>query len=90
VANEEYTRNTDLEGASQLRDGDLLRLANFTNHVSPSLQVSFKAGKGRVFVAVLLGVEKKDQSEPLDVEAAMRRLGWVKERMTKVKPDAEN
>ena len=79
--------------ALDLCDGDVVRLTSLKNNfVCPKgkggkevglLSASFTAPKGKVFVAVLLGVESKDGSNPIDLDAAMGRLGWVR------KEDAE-
>ena len=66
-----------------LHFGDVLRLTSLNNQFVPGkkeglVSVSYKAPKGRVFVAVLLGEEAKDGSAPLDLDAAMERLGWYR------------
>jgi hypothetical protein len=57
------------------KPGDKLRLTNYTNH-SPNLQVGIKAPKDQVFVAVLIGMEPRDGSQPLNVEEVMYAMGW--------------
>ena len=70
---------------SDLSVGQIIRLTNFTNYFVPQtvegrkvglLSAGYKAGKGKVFVAVLLGVEDKDGSNPVDPEALMQAMGW--------------
>ena len=68
--------------------GTVIRLTNFTNHHVPQkdehgrpvgvTSMSYKAKKGTVFVAVLLGFEPKDGSAPLDLEQVMDSMGWKK------------
>lgn len=71
-----------------LENGDVIRLTSLRNNFAGPmnekgkqvglLSVSYSAPKGKVFVAVLLGIENKDGTSPLDLEAAMGRLGWVR------------
>ena len=65
--------------------GDVLRLTSLRNNFVPDrkkevglLSVSFKAPKGEIFVAVFLGVEPKDGSAPLDIDAVMNMMGWFR------------
>ena len=60
----------------EVKTGDVVRMKSFT-HVNPESQFTFKAAKGSVAVFLLLGNEKLDGSAPLDLMAAMKRLGWV-------------
>lgn len=43
------------------------------------LRLSYRAPKGERFVFLLLGSEPKDGSKPLDGEAIMKHMGWVKD-----------
>ena len=66
-----------------LHDGDIIRLTSVKNNFAPTgnmglISTSFKAPKGKVFVAVLLGVEPKDGSAPLDLDGVLDRMGWMK------------
>jgi hypothetical protein len=58
--------------------GSVVTPTNFTHH-TPNLQLSFKAPKGKKFVMLLLGVQDKDDQQPLDVIDVMKRLGWTHE-----------
>ena len=65
--------------------GEVIRLTNFTTHnppPDPLMSVSYKAPKKQVFVAVLLGVEPKDGSAPLDIDEIMDKMGWVRKSDT--------
>lgn len=57
--------------------GDVVRMTNWTHH-QLDLQVSYKADKKAVAVFLLLGSEPRDETNPLDLEAAMNRLGWIR------------
>jgi hypothetical protein len=58
--------------------GDLLRMTHFMHYEPHALRpLSFKARRGEYAVFLLLGREPCDGSNPLDVVAAMRRLGWA-------------
>ena len=58
-----------------MRPGDVVRLTHFMHH-EPGLQTHWKAPKDRVFLAVLIGVENKDGSEPANPLDLMNNLGW--------------
>ena len=58
-----------------MKPGDVVRLTHFM-HYEPSLQTHWKAPKGKVFLAVLIGVENKDGSDPVDPLDLMEQLGW--------------
>lgn len=65
--------------AMSLKVGDIIRLRHFQHHFDngeTSGHVNYKADKKRQFVAVLLGVEARDGSDPLDVNEALQSLGW--------------
>jgi hypothetical protein len=55
--------------------GDCVRLSSLAS-VMQTITAHFSAGKGLVFVAVILGKEPKDGSQPLDLVRAMNELGW--------------
>lgn len=58
--------------------GDVVRLSRW-EHVEPTMRISYKVHqRSMVAVFVQLGYENKDGTEPLDLEAAMRRLGWIR------------
>jgi hypothetical protein len=58
-------------------------MSSFT-HVEPDIQLSFKAEKGKVFVLLLLGIEARDGSKPLDAVAVLDAMGWApKQRLAK-------
>jgi len=58
-----------------MKPGDVVRLTHFVHH-EPTLQTTWKAPKGKVFLAVLIGVENKDGSEPADPVERLKLLGW--------------
>ena len=62
-----------------MKPGDVVRLTHFVHH-EPSLQTTWKAPKGKVFLAVLIGVENKDGSEPANPLDLMKELGWQEEK----------
>jgi len=71
---------------SQVRVGDVIRMTSFRDHIvtdeGEPVRVtmrSYRANPRRVYVAIMLGTEALDGSEPLDPEAALRRMGWVKQ-----------
>lgn len=57
-------------------NGALLRLKRFMHEFDRVQRASFRAPKGKVFVALLIGVEDEKGGEPLDIKAAMHALGW--------------
>jgi hypothetical protein len=60
-----------------VKPGDVLRATTFT-HVEPQITITLKVGdRKRVAVFLLLGHEARDGNEPLDLVAAMDRLGWM-------------
>ena len=59
--------------------GTLLRLRNFSYYSESGCRLDYTAPKGKVFVAVLLGVEEKDGSEKLDHLEVFKQLGYVPE-----------
>lgn len=71
-----------------LCDGDVVRLTSLRNNFALNknnmnqkvglLSVNFKAPKDKVFVAVMLGVEPKDGSAPMDLDSAMNKMGWYR------------
>ena len=80
-----------------MHDGEVIRITNFRNYFVPGrdtetgkevglVSVGYKAEKGQVFVAVLLGVEPKDGSAPLDLEATLNSFGWVRKEDAEGKP----
>ena len=58
-----------------MKTGDVIRLTHFANYC-PGLITHWKAPKKQVFVAVILGVEAKDGTEPLNVIDAFSHMGW--------------
>lgn len=77
--------------------GAIIRLRNFRHYFEPDNTTRIvlesvdytanpqKGGKKKVFVAVLLGTEYEDQTNgPLDLEAAMREMGYI--RITEQSP----
>ena len=58
-----------------MKTGDVIRLTHFANY-SPGWISHWKAPKKQVFVAVILGVENKDGTEPLNVIDAFSMMGW--------------
>ncbi len=65
-----------------MKNGDVIRTTYFQHH-GPVATASYKAPKGSAFVLVLLGIENKDGSEPLDPIQALQDLGYQL-------PDKEN
>jgi hypothetical protein len=72
--------------------GDVIRLTNFTHFPGQKTakgktaglpSIYCKAPKDTVFVAVLMGIEPKDGSLDLDLDATMNRLGWFRNPLTK-------
>jgi hypothetical protein len=56
--------------------GAVFRLTSWT-HVQPNLRMTLHPrDKKNVAVMVFIGDEPKDGSQPLDLLAAMRRMGW--------------
>lgn len=71
--------------SEDLNYGALLRLRTVRHYPDPTLDCgiiyeNWTAEKGYVFMAYILGVEKQDGSEPLDVDARMNEFGWHAER----------
>ena len=62
-----------------MRPGDVVRLTHFVHH-EPDLQSTWKAPSSKVFLAVLIGVENKDGSEPANPLDLMKELGWQEEK----------
>jgi len=63
-----------------MRHGDIVRVKSFT-HVEPHMSVTINVGdRKKVAVLMLLGEENKDGSEPLDLMARMKELGWVPDK----------
>ena len=58
-----------------MKPGDVIRLTHFVHH-NPNMQMTYKAPKGKVFLAVLIGVENKDGSDPADPLDLLKLLGW--------------
>ena len=58
-----------------MKPGDVIRLTHFV-HYNPNMQMTYKAPKGKVFLAVLIGVENKDGSDPADPLELLKLLGW--------------
>lgn len=61
----------------QIRPGDVLRMRRFEHHQGTT-SVSYalpRQSPKRYGVMLYLGEESDDQ--PMDLEAAMRRMGWV-------------
>lgn len=65
-----------------LSKGTILRLGNFTTITPSKTQLGYNAGKDKVFVAVLLGLETRysnksgDVPDEIDIEQALNRMGW--------------
>ena len=59
-----------------MKTGDVIRLTHFANYY-PGLTTHWKAPKKAVFVAVILGVEARDGTEPLNVIEAFGHMGWM-------------
>jgi hypothetical protein len=56
--------------------GDVFRLTSWT-HVQPNMRVTLHVrDKRSVAVMLHLGEEPKDGSQPLDLLATMKRMGW--------------
>lgn len=63
--------------------GDIVLMQSFTSW-SPDLQVTRKPKRTHVAVFVLLGTQPKNGSAPLNLEAAMNQLGWVRDKVKRV------
>lgn len=57
--------------------GDVARMTHWT-HNGPGIQLTYRATKNTVACFLLLGHEAKDGTQPLDLEAALNTLGWVR------------
>lgn len=70
-----------------MKIGDVIRMTHFAD-TSPGLITHWKAEKGQVFLAVLIGTEPKDGTALLDIGKAIRALGCVPgEQLAKQRPD---
>ena len=58
--------------------GDVVRLTHFVHH-EPNMRSTWKAPKDKVYLAVLIGVENKDGSNPANPLDLMKELGWEKD-----------
>lgn len=57
--------------------GDVVRLTHFEHHANPDARFTFRIqDKKKLYVMVLLGVENRDGTEPLDTKQVFRDLGW--------------
>lgn len=56
--------------------GDLVRLTTLKN-TYPTAQVTFGAPRGKVFIALFLGVEPKDMPGALNAEEVLGKMGWI-------------
>lgn len=59
-----------------MKNGSVVNLASFTHHL-PGMQYGYRAQKGQVFVAVILGTADKRDPGVFDAEQALRKLAWV-------------
>lgn len=58
--------------------GDIVRMKSYY-HVEPHITWHFKTvDKKKVAVFLMLGVENKDGTEPIDPEKILNELGWTK------------
>jgi hypothetical protein len=60
------------------RNGSVLKLQGWDEKPSPNLTATIKAPKNQVTVVLVLGTEPRDGSMPIDLESAMKELGWVR------------
>lgn len=60
-----------------MKVGDVVRLHNFDHRPEVGQSFTFKAPTGYRFVAVILGVEHRSGSAPLDTTRALQSLGWT-------------
>ena len=60
--------------------GDVVRLTHFM-HYEPNLQTHWKAPKDKVYLAILIGVENKDGSNPANPLDLLKELGWKQEEI---------
>jgi hypothetical protein len=63
--------------------GDVVNLTSITSY-TPTLQATFKPPKGKVFVAVLIGVADKKDPDNFDVEKALNELGLYQKAVDEV------
>jgi hypothetical protein len=60
-----------------MEPGAVIRLTHFQHHHrAAQISATYKAPKGKVFVALVLGVEEKDGSQEFDPNRALESLGW--------------
>ena len=59
--------------------GSVIRFTNVEHRPDPGLRLGYKAGRKEQYVAVLRGLEPRDGSDDLDVEAVLNRLGWKRD-----------
>lgn len=63
-----------------MKPGDVVRMGTFKNRVDNdkvSAEFTFKVPRDQVAVFLLLGSEKRDGSEPLDVNQRLKDFGWT-------------
>ena len=64
----------------------------YTTHIRasfPGMTFDYSAGKKDYFVFILLGVEPKDGSKPLDPIKRLNELGWELVEKRNYEPDAD-
>lgn len=59
-----------------MKPGDLVNMTSCTIVTPDGSRFTFKPNRGDAFVFMLMGVEPKDGSKPIDGAAVMERLGW--------------
>lgn len=60
-----------------MKTGDMIRMRNFSYYEEDGSRFDYTAPKGEVFIAVLLGTEKKDGTNPLDHKEIFEHLSYI-------------
>jgi hypothetical protein len=67
--------------------GDVLRMRSFTNRVTADngdyLELTYKSKPKQIAVFLLLGNERLDGKDPLDVKKRLNELGWFEKEAKK-------
>lgn len=58
-----------------MKRGDLCPMTSCSIRLGTTI-LGYKAPKGKQFVFLLLGMENKDGTEPLDPEKTLSEMGW--------------
>ena len=81
MGNEQYSQAGGVEEAQRLGVGCVIKTSSIKNFIKTSLggwvEFGYSAGKGKLFVLALLGLETKDGKNDVDIQKAMNSIGWV-------------